>query len=349
MNTSKEKNGGNRFNLTPAQLKQCRKIMEEAIIVDCLTFIPLLNNPRYLETLRTAGVTATHVTIPDPADNCRDALKKLALWREAIDSNQNETVLAFRASDIKMAKETGKVAIIMGSQNGKIIEDELTFVRVFKELGIRIIQLAYQDQNYIASGCGESKPGGLSSFGHKVICEMEKLGILVDLSHCAPLTTDEVLEISTRPLIISHSGPSKRCEHIRNKSDNQIKKLASKGGVMGIPSWSAFTPSNYGPRPAIEDYLDNIEYVISLVGDDHVGIGLDFDPLWTKLDYDTWRAKYPECCGRFEFENMNLEGLHNVSCISRIVEGLIARKHGEDTIKKILGGNFMRVFGEVWE
>jgi membrane dipeptidase len=278
-------------------------------------------------------------------------------------------IITNKASDIEKAKQEKKLAMVIGLQhlpfNISYYPDSLAYLHTLQTIGVRILQLTYQRRNLVGDGCGERTDCGLSRFGIQVIEEMNKIGLLIDLSHSGPKTTMEAIETSKDPVVFSHSNCRNLCDHVRNKEDELIKALAENGGVQGIGMFPVLL--NLKKLPTIDDLLDHVEHVIKLVGIDHVGIGLDFSvPQWppypdTDLQRRMWEASregaqknwpeleapYPTFVpgrGTYRIEELDSPSKWKAS----ISKGLDSRGYSISEIKKVLGENFMRVFREVW-
>src|SRR5262249_4223048 len=145
-----------------------------------------------------------------------------------------------KTSDIQRAKEEGKVGIILGWQNTSGIEDQLGYLQLFKELGVHVMQLTYNTQNLVGTGCYESRDSGLSDFGREVVDEMNRVGILVDLSHVGPKTSGEAILYSKKPVAFTHCCPAGLKKHPRNKTDEQLKLIADRGGFVGVTMYPWF-------------------------------------------------------------------------------------------------------------
>lgn len=334
--------------LTPEEEKRAADIYKKAIVIEGLSYAPALVHLEYFEEVRKAGVTATHITVTKQYDYSgpREALTTISGWYRT--AEKTDCRLAWSVNDIAEAKKEGKVCIIMGTQNGRILEDDLSLVHIFHQLGLRIIQLAYAEHNYIGSG-GEDLDAGVSLFGRKVIDEMNKLGVLIDVSHCGDKTVMDAIKYSQKPIAITHANPRKLINHHRNKTDEQIVALAEKGGVIGLTAWAPITMVKKGARPTLEDFMDLIDYVVKLVGVDHVGFGLDQSPDWNfdRTEYDKWANLYPTLAPA-KFEDRLVEGLENIYDVKNISRGLVARGYSDKDILKILGGNFFQLFQKVW-
>ncbi len=333
--------------LTEAEDKRATELYQKAIVIDCLTYAATLQRPEYIRETRDAGVTATHFTVFATDDNLRGALGHIAGWFEM--AEQNDAIVALKADDIVRAKEEKRPCVIWGSQNAKPIEEDIKYIRILHALGLRIIQLAYDEPNYIGTG-GSQADSGVTELGRKVIEEMNRVGILIDVSHCGDKTVMDAMKYSEDPIAITHANPRARVNHTRNKTDEQMLALAEKGGVLGLTAWSPITMVKEGVRPNVEDFLDHMEYVIKLIGVEHVGFGLDLTPHWDwdPDDYYNWIKKYPGLAPT-NIEERTVDGLDHVSKIKNVARGLVARGYSDDDILKILGGNFLDLFRRVWK
>jgi membrane dipeptidase len=342
----------NWFNLSSEDMDTATRVYRESVVIDTLTYMGTgLSDPSYLYEMRDAGVTCCNITLTDQTTGFRDACIKISAWVKEIDEHSDVAMLALSADDIERAKRENKVAILAGMQNGKPIEDSLELVRVFHRLGIRAIIPSYHYQNYLSSGGGERGNYGLSRFGRNVIREMNRLGIAVDLSHCNEATARDAIECSVKPVCFTHANPTHFQEHHRNKSDDLLRAMAEQGGVIGLTAWSEHLEVALDRRPTVVDMVDMIEYVIDLVGDDHVGFGLDLTPQWVRegpAGYDAFGQIYPEMFNSV-YEDRNFAGLERPGGIIDITRGLLARGHSEETIKKVNGGNWLRFFRDVWD
>ena len=204
------------------------------------------------------------------------------------------------------------------------MDGDLGVLRILYRLGIRLITLTWNQRNQIADGAGEARTGGgLTEFGVKVVAEMNHLGMLIDVSHLSEAGFWDVIKKSKEPIVASHSNCYSLCPHLRNLKDEQIKALADKGGVIGV----TFVPDfliKENRKSTVEDVVRHIDYLVEKAGIDHVGLGSDFD-------------------GTVELPI----GLKGADEIPNITKELLNQGYKEDDIKKILGGNFLRVFKDV--
>jgi len=255
-----------------------------------------------------------------------------------------------RTADIQTAKETGRTGIILGFQNTSAIEDDLKLLSIFHQLGVRIIQLTYMEANLAGQGCLERIDAGLTSFGLEMIEEMNRLGILIDLSHVGYRTTMEAIEASKKPVAFTHANPKSLCNHPRNKPDDAIKALVRKGGVIGATVFPVFLPA--GNNSTIKDFVDVVDYLVKMVGIDHLAIGTDFTEGQPKEFFDwllTGRSmKGPALTVKLEHPIKNTQGIQGAADFPNVTEALVARGYAESDIRKILGENMVRLFREIW-
>ena len=211
-------------------------------------------------------------------------------------------------------------------------------------LGYRVIQLTYNRRNLLGDGCSERVDGGLSKFGVAVIERMNKLGMLIDLSHVGPKATMEAIEFSKVPVSFTHANAKALCDHFRNKSDEALKAVAKRGGVIGINVISSYIQTREGVKPDIEDYYAMMDYVVNLVGVDHVGIGTDISPNWSAEEIRKTFEVYPELTGT----EAHLDGLDSLIYFRDLAKGLSDRGYSSQSIRKILGENWLQLFRTVW-
>lgn len=230
--------------------------------------------------------------------------------------------IARTPADIARDKRDGRHSIVLGIENGLALEHDIRNIQHFKQRGITYITLCHNGDNDIcdsARGCNTH--GGVSSFGRKVIAEMNRLGIMVDMSHAAETSFYQALELSTAPIVCSHSNCRALCDHPRNLTDDQMRALAQKGGVMQLTLYGGFLRKD--GEASIDDFLNHLEHAISIMGIDHVGIGTDFDG------------------------DGGVNGLRNASELINITQHLIRRRYSAQDIQKIWGRNWLRVMASV--
>ena len=191
---------------------------------------------------------------------------------------------------------------------------------------------------------------GLTQFGRVCVREMNHLGVVVDLAHAGSRTALDAAACSSAPIIVSHANVRKLCSSPRNLSDEVIKAIAASGGVVGITAYAPFCETEAGKRPALDGYIDHVAYVADLVGIDHVGIGSDFFDGESVVRFERFlRLRYPEIVRDYTIDTVYVDGLGTVDDFPRLTEALGKRGFGENEIRKVLGGNFLRVFESVWK
>lgn len=304
---------------------------------------------KYLDDSLIAGGTTAF--FGNVGGTFTQTVKTIYDWYCKIEQYDN-LILATRAEEIINAKSEGKVAVLFQTQNTSPIEGDLSLLTILYKLGLRSIGLTYNTGNLVGDGCAEKRNSGLSDFGVKVVEEMNRLGILLDLSHVGYQTSMEAIELSEDPVIFSHSNVLALCNVFRNLRNDQIKAMAEKDGVIGIASISSFLkqPIPYtenNPRPTIDDVLNHIDYVVDLVGANHVGLGLDLAEYMSKEFWDWFHQIHPEYGPMVPHEWRYAQGLEIHSEIINVARGLVVRGYSDQDIEKILGGNFIRVYQRV--
>jgi membrane dipeptidase len=307
---------------------------------------------RLPELMAAGGVDAVNLTI-----SFRGGLEETLLGLDRLVSAVGDAAGRIRfaqtAADIRQAHEDAVPAIVPGLQNSDALEGKLEYLRVLHRLGIRIVQLTYQRRNLVADGCGEPGDGGLSVFGRQVVDEMNRLGMLVDLSHTGVRSTLEAIEASRAPCAVTHACAYARNPRPRNKTDEEIRALAARGGVFGVNAVARLLSPEGGVRGAtIDDFVDHVDHVAALVGVDHVGVGLDISEGMTQQDFEARRrgflAEFPELGGEFPFEHYYVTGLDSMARLPVVTDALVRRGYDDESVLKILGGNFLRLFEAAW-
>ena len=297
---------------------------------------------------RASGITGLHnaIGLGGPAAY-EEVLAFLAAWQGFVGRNAELFCLAGTVADLDRAKAQGKLAVIMGVQNAdhfRTVED----VKAFHLLGQRCAQLTYNSQNLIGSGSTDRVDGGVSDFGEQIIKAMNEVGMLVDVSHCGDRTTLDAIELSPKPIAITHSNCRALNDHPRLKTDEAIRKLAAKGGVMGITGVRNFVR---GQEPTtIEHMVDHIDHVVKLVGIDHVGIGSDSDLNgYDDMPADQRQELLAMYKPSYAFRGkLDTDGFDHPRKIFDLTEALIRRGYSDDNITAVLGGNFRRLLEATW-
>ena len=307
---------------------------------------------RHLPDLKKGGVTAEVMTVggdlscgPIWGASPYNVLEMLNYVLTDFTESKNSVVIVNKADDIRRAKKNGKTALIFCLEGSKPLENKLYLLRIYHSLGIRYLGLTWNGRNLVADGCGEKEPAGLSNFGRSVVEEANRLGIVIDVSHASEPSFWDTLEMSNAPIVASHSNARVLCNHPRNLNDDQIKALAEKEGVIGMNCWPRFIDEKY---PSLSKLLNHLDYVEKLVGTDHISLGPDF-------------AHYLIDVVKSDLNQMSQEGIpmslkdltfpENISRASDLVnitKGLVYRGYSDHEIRRILGGNLMRIYSKVF-
>ena len=316
---------------------------QDSVVIDGL-IISKWGRPVF-EDMRRAGLTAANCTV-SVWENFTKTVASIAEMKRMVRDNADLLTLVRGVDDIHRARREGRTGVILGFQNAHAFEDNLDYIEAFADLGVRVVQLCYNTQNLIGTGCYE-RDGGLSGFGHEVIAEMNRVGIMVDLSHVGGNTSTEAILASKKPVCYSHCLPSGLKEHPRNKSDEQLKFIADRGGFIGVTMFSPFL--RRGIESTVDDYVEAIDYIINLVGEDCVGIGTDFTqgygkPFFEWLTHDKGSYRRLTDFGTVQ----NPKGIETIGELPNLTEAMQKAGWTEGRIRKVIGENWVRVFGEVW-
>jgi membrane dipeptidase len=328
--------------------ERARRLHHDSNIIQALDFTPEAKfTPAIYPALQASGVTALHLTVARPFYTLQEALTSIAYYTTVITNLGIDKIkVAWTAEAIRQAKRFNRIAVIFGLQNAQLIGSDLQQLMTLAQRGIRIIQLTYQNRNPIGDGCNVPQDRGLTPFGEDVVTEMNRLGLVIDLSHVGPQTTLDAIACSIHPCAFTHTCAHTLFPHIRNKTDAQLYALAEKGGVVGVAAYSPFYHAQR--RATLAEYLDQIEYIVNLVGINHVGIGLDLvfdrDPAY----HARVKRRYPEVVTSFRWNTIYPTGLESITQLPNITHGLVQRGYTDREIQQILGANFLRLFEHVW-
>jgi membrane dipeptidase len=312
--------------------------------------------PKPLAAAAASGVTAINFTVVGPGTGFEQTVAAIATVQRVAETHPDRYLIVRRYSDIPRAKKSDVLGLIIGFQTTEMLGEDNSRLPLFRGLGVRIMQLTYNARSLYGDGCLEPANAGLSNLGREAVARMNDLGIAVDVSHCGQRTTAEAIEVSTKPVLITHSGCRALFDNPRNKDDVVLRALADKGGVLGIylmPYLSA------GPGPiTVDDLLRHIDHAVGVCGEDHVGIGSDQEivPIDDNAEY---RRKLREEIEARKKAGVSAPGesvdrppfipeLNTADRMERIAAALEARGYTAAVIEKILGANFHRVLGEIW-
>ncbi len=277
--------------------------------------------------LREGGVDCQVFAVSSERDRAppyalRTALDMIGTFYSECERNRDAIQPVTSYDEIMEAVRNGKVAAMLSIEGADVIEGRLSVLRTFYRLGVRMVGLVHSLRNPLADGVADARTrGGLSELGVQVVEELDRLGVVIDVSHISDPGFWDVMDIAKRPVVASHSNSRSVCPHPRNMTDEMIQALAERGGVMGMNFAPSFVHSK---EPSVETLVDHIDHIVGLVGPDHVGLGSDFDGI----------PSTPR-------------GLEDAARMPNITAELVRRGYSEEDVRKILGGNHLKLFRKV--
>jgi membrane dipeptidase len=351
------------FDLDEADEQRATRLHEESVVVDGLIATDrYLVDPEYADDLRAGGVDAANFTVASHGEDFPEGVENVMRYRDLV-AERDDWRLVESADDVRAAQRAGEHGLVLGFQDTRPVGPELRRLRAFDELGVRIVQLTYNEQNYVGAGCCERGDDGLSQFGRELVAECNDRGVLVDLSHCDGETTLEAIDASDDPVACTHTCAAALVNAPgRNKTDEQLRAVAENDGVVGVtffPPLVKRDPETYDVLPAtVEDVLDHIDHVAEVAGPEHVAFGSDLNdhaldagvtPPDSSLRH--YRPDHPEVFGRGPVDTYDPypDGVHRHTELETLTRGLVARGYDDGEIRGILGENFLRVFETVWD
>ncbi|WP_017429135.1 dipeptidase [Vreelandella jeotgali] len=294
------------------------------------------------QQMREGGVDAVHATLVYH-ETIRETLSRMGEWNRRFEAHSDLIMPVREPADIHRARQQGRVGVFLGAQNCSPIEDDIDMVAVMRDLGLLIMQLTYNNQTLLACGCYETEDSGITRFGRQVIREMNRVGMVIDMSHSAERSTLEAIELSERPVIISHANPAAWQPARRNKSDRVLGAIAESNGLLGFSAYP-FHLKN-GPDCTLAEYCAMIARTADKVGVEHLGIGTDLcqnqptsvlewmrNGRWSKdMDYGEgsasnagWPAPLPWLRDNRDFPNL-VAGLRDVGFAEHEVAGIMGQ------------------------
>lgn len=333
------------------------KLHFDSIVVDCHNDLPMMLTDWYrslgqndyfaswIPRWQKGGVKVQVIPVyvePHVAEaGLRRSLLLIEVLREEIAKHSNEVSLCLSSADIDEALKANKIAILLTLEGCPQIGDDVALFRSFYRQGVRMASFTHLGRTLLADGSGEDEAGSrLPQSGVAAVKEMQRLGMLVDVSHLSLKGVDHVLELTTKPIIASHSSARALCDHHRNLPDEHLKAIAETGGVIGVNFLAAFVDSH---QPTIERVVDHIEHMVNVAGSDHVGLGPDFIAEWAK-------AVYPNVDMNMIGIDLKdgIEGLAGTEDLPKLTEAMQQRGMAKTDIRNVLGDNFLRVFRTVF-
>ena len=333
---------------------------ENAMVIDFLGSPGYFNYPEnppldatMIANARKSGITAMNVTVS--GGDFHGTMRRLSPWLEYVSRYPDAFRQVRTVDELLDAKKTRRVGIVLGFQDTTPYGTDISLIDVFHQVGVRVVQLTYNNRNLVGDGCLEPGDAGLSRFGQRVVERFNALGTIVDLSHCGKRTTAEGIRASKSPVGITHTGCNAVARHPRSKDDEELRAMAERGGVVGIYMVGFLSP---GRVSTAADLIAHIEHALKVCGEDHVGIGRDLSitPIDGSETYWTNHRKFvaqriaagiaapaedPEIL-------FNVPELNTERRMEKIADLLASRKHPDRVIEKVIGGNWLRLCREVW-
>jgi membrane dipeptidase len=334
---------------------------DAATVIDFLASPGPFNTPitvphlsaEMVQNAKASGITAINLTIG--GRTVVDVSNEINKWARDIAAHGDVLTNVTSMNELRLAKATGKFGLIYGFQDSVAIGDDLTRIPLYHSLGVRIIQLTYNVRNLVGDGCLVAENRGLTPFGRQVVGELNAYRIVVDTGHTGEQSTLDAIAASAVPIAISHSGCRAVADRPRSKTDATIRKMADRGGVIGIYLMPFLTTQG---QPNSDDVIRHIEHAIDVAGEDHVGIGSDLSttPHVVNDEYMRVHREFVEgrirsgvaAPGEDPAVPMFVTDLNTPRRLETIAEKLAARKHSSARIEKVIGGNWARLCREVW-
>jgi membrane dipeptidase len=339
----------------------------DAMIIDALGG-PGINDPsipdnaaltaRDIADVRDSGVTAVNITVNLPGngpDRFEKTIENIAALERELVVHPDVFIKVVSGAELLQAKKTRRMGLIMGCQDTTMLDGDLQRLNVFYDLGVRICQPTYNRRNLMGDGCMETADGGLSQLGRDFVAEVNRLHMVLDLSHAGPRTIAEGIAASAAPMAITHTGCRSLVDLPRNTYDKDLKALADRGGVAGIFFMPFLTLSG---QPHAKDLINHLEHAVNVCGEDHVGLGTDGTIGGAPIN-DAYKA-----AARKEHEDRVKAGIaapgetadiyplipeyNDARRFKSLADDLSRRGWTSGRIEKVLGQNFLRLFSEVW-
>jgi membrane dipeptidase len=335
-----------------------RRIYASSLILDCNSSPPIperLPLPQAdLELVRGSGINVIKLSLGGINSDFAHTVAEIGQVQQLLEVHPDYFTVVRNARDIARAQRERKLGIILSFESVEMLGGQLSSLELFRNLGVRVMQLSYNRTSAFAAGVMEPRAGGLTVLGHEAVREMNRLGIAIDISHANPATTVDVLAVSSQPPIMTHAGCAALHAHPRNKTDEQLRALAARGGVVGIFDLPYLTAS---PRqPTVDDYLAHLVHALQVAGEDHVGVGSDvgiaaFDTSPSGMDEFSRELKERRAAGLSAPEEdrpLYVVGLNVPRRMEIIADRLLRSGYPDTVTEKVLGANFARVFTQIW-
>ena len=336
-----------------------KELYSRSLVLDC-NCGPPLNDGKVplpqsdLDLVRRSGVNVLKLTLGGNNSDFLSTVGLLAFVQRVCEVHPDYFMQVRVPLDLERAKRENKLGIIFSFESTDMLEGDLDRIEIFRDLGVRVMQFSYNKKSPFGAGVMAPEAGGLTELGRKAADTMNKVGVAIDLSHANPATTADAIALSKKPVVMTHAGCSAIHPHPRNKSDEQLRALADKGGVLGIYDLPYLTPSP--KQPTVDDYMAHMEHALKVTGEDHVGVGSDasLEPFDTSpqglVEFNKVEEQRQKSglAAPEEDRPTYVIGLNIPRRVEVIADQLLKRGYSERVAEKVIGGNFVRVFGEIW-
>lgn len=338
--------------------EQARRLLSRSIVINgnmLPGFSDPADDPQFIADVHASGITAVKLSVGGGAGTFSDTVEHIGYINNQITAHKDIYMPIFSVHDLVEAKRSGKVGIFYAFEDTGMLEGGVERINYFHSLGVRSMQLSYNGVSPFASGVMSPKPSqGLTKKGAEAVITMNGVGVTIDVSHSDDKSTLQIIEQSSKPVMISHGGCAAINPHPRNKSDAILKAVADQGGVFGQYELSYLTPGLEQQTAA--DYMRHLTHALNICGEDHVGIGSDAFMLAFDTSPESMKAWNDSIKQRADAGiaapgegpppfAVGMNGPHKSLVIA---EGLLKAGYSETAVEKVLGGNFLRVFKETW-
>lgn len=337
--------------------EESRGLYANAVVIDCNIYPPFSDpmTKAQVNAIKASGLSAAKASMGGFANDYEQALREVHAVSRVIDRYPTDFIQIRSAADIRNAKRTGRLGVIFSFEGVECLEAGTQRIEEFAGLGVKVMQLSYNLQSPFGAGVLADSSLGLTELGREAIATMNAHGVALDLSHANPATTAQAMAASAKPVLMTHGGCAAVHAHPRNKTDEQLRALAEKGGVFGIYDLPYLVAP---PREAtLDDYMTHMAHALNVAGEGHVGIGSD--TAYDRIE-DT-----PEARAELERQNeqrrragvaapgedarpLFVRGLNHPRRCETIADALLRRGYSARVAEKVLGENFLRAFAEIW-
>lgn len=330
----------------PAEHARAKAVIASSFVWDNHACMPLRPGDGdflpQLSRVRASGVSAVTLNIGFGEQTPEQHLEMLAWFRRWLADRPDDYLLVRSVADLDLARESGRLGVLFDIEGARGIGDDLGLIKHYRDLGVGWMLLAYNRRNLVGSGCLDEDDEGLSAYGRSVVAEMNRVGMILCLSHTGARTADEAMAVSASPMIFSHSNCAAVYAHPRNISDERIRACAARGGVVGINGIGDFL----GPAgtPLVRAMIRHIDHAVQLVGPDHVGLALDY--VYDQEELRAYLASIPDLFPEGLPADLPLVPPEQ---LAEIVEGLIGLGYSDAGLRAILGDNWRRVASANWD